>query len=83
METPSELENVAGQRDAVTITEREYEGESVVAVDFGPAAGEPSVDVVAETAIVVVDGEQHEFAVPPNADEVRINGGVLTIRAER
>ena len=83
METPSELESVAGEREAVTITEREYDGESVVAVDFGPGAGTPSVDVVGGTAIVVVDDEQYEFDVLPNADEVAINGGVLTIRAER
>ncbi|WP_135821424.1 DUF7127 family protein [Halostella litorea] len=83
MKTPSELESVAGEREAVTIAEREYDGESVVAVDFGPAAGEPSVDVVGGTAIVVVDDAQYEFDVPPDADEVTTNGGVLTIRAER
>lgn len=80
METPTELRDVAGAQDDVTITRRDYEGETVIAVDFGPVTDEPSLDVVGDTAIVVFDGRQLEFDVPPDAKEVTLNGGVLTIR---
>ncbi|NHN48823.1 hypothetical protein G9464_14635 [Halostella sp. JP-L12] len=80
METPAELEDAAGEREEITITEREYDEESLVAVDFGPAGGTPTVDVIDGTAIVVVDGEQYEFEMPPGASDVAVNGGVLTIR---
>ncbi len=82
METPPELEAAAGERGDVVITNREYDDESVIAVDFGSVAGEPSVDVVGKTAIVVVDGRQLEFDVPAGADEVTVNDGILTIRKE-
>ncbi|WP_408958647.1 hypothetical protein [Natrinema sp. 74] len=80
METPPELRDVAGDQNDITISNREYEDESVIAVDFGPIAGEPSVDVVGETAIVAVDGRQYEFDVPADATDVTVNDGVLTIR---
>lgn len=80
METPSELEAAAGDRDDVTITTREYDDEQVIAVDFGPTGDEPSLDVVDETAIVVVGDQQFEFDVPADANEVTVNDGVLTIR---
>lgn len=80
METPPELKDVAGDEDDITISNREYEDESVIAVDFGPVSGEPSVDVVGGTAIVTVDGEQFEFDVPSGASDVTVNDGVLTIK---
>ncbi|RQG94568.1 DUF7127 family protein [Natrarchaeobius chitinivorans] len=79
METPPELQAAVGRTEDVTITNREYDDESVIAVDFGPAAGEPELDVVAETAIVVVDNIQFEFDVPPDATDVVVNGGILTL----
>jgi hypothetical protein len=83
METPNKLEEVAGEREAVEIGDREYGGENVVVVDFGPAADEPPVDIVDDTAIVVVDGTQFEFEVPENASDVTVNGGILTITEEK
>ncbi len=80
METPPELEAAAGNRDDVTITTREYDDEAVVAVDFGLVTGEPTLDVVDDTAIVVVGGAQFEFDVPPEATDVIVNDGILTIR---
>lgn len=80
METPSELEDVAGDEDEITISNREYEDESVIAVDFGPLDGVPSLDVVGETAIVTVDDEQFEFDVPAGATDVTVNDDILTIR---
>jgi hypothetical protein len=38
-----------------------------------------TVDVVDNTAIVVVDGQQLEFDVPAEASEVTVNDGILTI----
>ena len=80
METPPELEAAAGDKDDVTITEREYEDEQVIAVDFGPTGGKPSLDIVDDTAIVVVDDEQFEFDIPSDANEVTVNDGILTIK---
>jgi hypothetical protein len=83
METPNELEEVAGNQEAIEITERDYDDENVVAVDFGPAGGELTVDIVDDTAIVIVDGKQFEFEVPENASDVTINDGILTITEEK
>ncbi|WP_436346467.1 DUF7127 family protein [Natronorubrum sp. FCH18a] len=80
METPPELETAAGDREEITITKREYDGEQVIAVDFGPTGDTPSLDVVDGTAIVVVDGTQLEFDVPADATDVTVNDGILTIR---
>lgn len=79
METPTELEAAAESQEEITISRREYDDETTIAVDFGPIAGSPSVDVVDDTAIVVVGGKQYEFAVPSDADEVTVNDDILTI----
>ncbi|ELZ00187.1 hypothetical protein C482_08943 [Natrialba chahannaoensis JCM 10990] len=79
METPPALE-AAGEQDEITITKRQYDEEQIIAVDFGQVAGQPTLDIVGETAIVVVDGTQFEFGIPPDATEVKMNDGVLTIR---
>lgn len=83
METPSELEDVAGKREEIKITERDYEGENVVAVDFGPTGDEPAVDVIDDTAIVVVGDRQFEFEVPDGATDITVNDGILTITEEK
>ncbi|PGF18038.1 hypothetical protein CP556_19345 [Natrinema sp. CBA1119] len=80
METPPELKDVAGDGDEITISNREYDDESVIAVDFGPTGEHPSVDVVDDTAIVTVGGRQFEFDVPTEASDVIVNDGVLTIK---
>lgn len=80
METPPELEAAAGDRDEITISNREYDDESVVAVDFGPTGEKPAVDVVGKTAIVTVGDRQFEFDVPADATDVTVNDGILTIR---
>ncbi|ADD07162.1 uncharacterized protein Nmag_3612 (plasmid) [Natrialba magadii ATCC 43099] len=81
METPPELEAAAGEQDEITITNRQYDDEQVIAVDFGQVAGEPTLDTVGETAIVVIDGTQFEFGIPTDANEVKMNDGILTIRS--
>ncbi|WP_129112671.1 DUF7127 family protein [Halegenticoccus tardaugens] len=80
METPRELEAEANRRGDVAIRRYDYDGDTVIAADFGPAVGELSVDVVDDTAIVVLGGQQFEFEVPAEAHEVTVNDGVLTIR---
>jgi hypothetical protein len=83
MKTPPEIEAAAGSADEITISEREYDEEQVIAVDFGPGAETLELDVVDETAIVVGGGEQFEFGVPPDASDVTVNDGILTITADR
>lgn len=80
METPPELEAAASEREEITITKREYDDEQVIAVDFGPIAGQVELDVVDDTAIVVTGGRQLEFEVPSDADDVTVNDGILTIK---
>lgn len=63
------------------VRQYEYGDETVLVADFGPVSG--SVDVVDGTAIVVVDGEQHEFSVPAGAARAVMNNGVVSIEVER
>ncbi|SDR27419.1 DUF7127 family protein [Natronobacterium texcoconense] len=83
METPPELEDAAGDRTDITVTNREYDEEQVIAVDFGRDVGEISLDVVDETAIVVAGDDQFEFDIPGDATDVTANDGILTIRKEQ
>ena len=52
----------------------------MVVADFGGVDG--SVDVVDETAIVVVGDEHYEFEVPTGASRAVMNNGVVTIELE-
>ncbi|WP_247001346.1 hypothetical protein [Halosolutus gelatinilyticus] len=78
MEPPRELRDAVGDRDDVMITTREYDSETVIAVDFGPVS-DPNLDVSAGTATVVFDETQFKFDVPADANDVTVNDGVLTI----
>ncbi|ELY84468.1 DUF7127 family protein [Natrinema altunense] len=77
MKVPQSLENV-GQD--VVIRTFEYGDGSVIAVDFGSSAADIAVDIVGSTAIIVADGEQFEFELPPEASAVSGRNGVLTIK---
>lgn len=79
METPRQLRSAADEQEGVTITQREYEGETEIIVDFGPGV-DASVDIVGGTAIVVAGDRQLEFEVPEGASEVTTNDGILFIR---
>ena len=79
MEAPRQLRSAANEREDVRITRRDYEGEDVVAVDFGPGV-DAEVDVVGDTAIVVAGDRQFEFEVPAEATEVTTNDGILVIQ---
>ncbi|MFB6156509.1 MAG: Hsp20/alpha crystallin family protein [Haloferacaceae archaeon] len=65
---------------------RRYEDDDgwTVAADVGTAAGAVDVDVVGETAIVVVETgsgvREAEFELPGEAESVEANNGVLAVR---
>lgn len=75
-------EHIADERD-VFARRYEYDGETVIAVDLGVEAGNANVDIVDDTAIVVIEtaeGErQEEFALPADDARAFIRNGVLTI----
>ncbi|MDQ2050285.1 hypothetical protein RBH26_07280 [Natronolimnohabitans sp. A-GB9] len=77
MKVPSSLENV--DQDDVVVRTVEYDDDSLIAVDFGNSAADISVDVLGSTAIIIANGEQFEFELPPEASEVTARNGVLTI----
>lgn len=76
MKVPHSLENV--DRDIVVRT-FEYDDGSTIGVDFGTSAADISVDVVGSTAIIIADGDQFEFELPPEASAVSARNGILTI----
>ena len=79
MKTPPEL-RAAEKRENIVITTREYADETIIAVDFGPSVAAPTLDIVDDTAIVVLDDQQFEFGIPPEATDVTLNDGILTIK---
>ena len=79
METPPELETLANSAVDIAVSNHDYDGEHVIAVDFGPDVRDPSLDVVDGTVTVVVEGRRFEFELPSTANDVTLNDGVLTI----
>ena len=77
MKVPNSLRNV--DKDDVVVRTVEYDDGSLIAVDFGNAAADIEVDIVGSTAIIVANGEQFEFELPPEASDVSAKNGVLTI----
>lgn len=58
----------------------EYDENELLVADFGAVEG--SVEVVGETAIVVVDDDQYDFDVPDGTSRAIMNNGVVTIEVE-
>lgn len=77
MKVPTSLKKV--DRDDIVVRTFEYDDGSVIAVDFGNAAADIELDVLGSTAIIVANGEQFEFELPPEASDVSARNGVLTI----
>jgi len=75
-----------GGADERILRRYEYDDEWAIAADLGAVAdGDAAVDVdvVGETAIVIVDGEtEAELELPGEAASVVAENGVLTIRGE-
>ncbi|MCG1003620.1 MULTISPECIES: hypothetical protein [Halobacterium] len=66
----------------------DYGDETVLVADLGPGEDDGvSVDVVDDTVLVVVDGDepaQHEFDVPEGAvAKALINNGVVTVEVQQ
>ena len=66
--------------DEVAVRRYEYDDGAVLAADFSPAS-EAAVDVLGDTVIVVIDGEQHELDVEGDANAF-ISNGVLTVEVD-
>lgn len=81
MEAPRQLRSAANEQEDVVITHREYDGETVITVDFGPGI-EASLDVVGETVIVVAGDHQFEFERPAEATDITTNDGMLIIKEQ-
>ena len=64
----------------VSLSRYEYEDGVTLAADIGPAR-DADVDVLDDTVIVVVDGEQYDLSVDGDA-EAFIKNGVLTIEVD-
>jgi hypothetical protein len=79
VEAPRQRRSAADEQEEITITRREYEGEDVVAVDFGTGV-DAKVDVGGDAAIVVAGDREFEFEVLEAAIEVTTNDGILVIR---
>ena len=77
------------QNEATTAIARRYDygDHAAVVADFGPDEGDISVDVVGDTALVVVerdgDSETRELSLPEGAAQAYINNGVVSIEVER
>ena len=73
------LRSVREEMDGL-VRRYDYSDGPVIVADIGPADGH--AEVVDGTAIVVVDGEQHEFEVPATASRAVMNNGIVTIEVE-
>ena len=82
MEVPRELRTAADKRE-VNVHEREDDHETVLTVDFGPAAGDLTVDTVGNTALVITGEDQFEFEIPDEVDEVTTNDGMLILKRRK
>jgi len=58
------------------------DGGRTVIADFGVESVEAAVDVVDETAIVTVGGDQVDLELPGAAEGASMHNGVLTIELE-
>lgn len=74
-------------RDEEFLRRYEYDDEWVIAADLGVGDDQVDVDVVGETAIVVVetgaDVREVEFDLPGPDGDVEVNNGVLSITVQK
>ncbi|AGN00971.1 hypothetical protein L593_05110 [Salinarchaeum sp. Harcht-Bsk1] len=76
-----ELQQFINDDDRSVHSVRRDGGQTVVA-DFGPGAGDASVDVVGDTAIVMHGEEQTDIDLPEPVARAFMENGVLTIELE-
>lgn len=70
------------RRDDAVARRYEFDDQAVFVADFG-AATDGTLDVVGDTAIVVVEDEQYEFELPEGAARTSMNNGVVTVEVDR
>jgi HSP20 family molecular chaperone IbpA len=72
----------AGREEQV-LRRYEYDDRYVVAADLGVTEQQVDVDIVGETALVVIETEngvqEAEFGLPDSDGDAAVNNGVLTI----
>lgn len=72
----------AGREEQV-LRRYEYDDSHVIAADLGVTKDQVDVDIVGETAIVVIDTDEGvneaEFELPARDGEAAVKNGVLTI----
>ncbi|USZ67752.1 Hsp20/alpha crystallin family protein [Halorussus salilacus] len=80
------LKHIA-DRDDVFARRYEYEDAEVLAADLGVGEDSATVELLDDTAIVVVEGDdgprQLEFELPEEGAEAFITNGVLTIEVRQ
>ena len=86
MNAPDSLRRIEDE-DGI-VREYNYGDEHVIVIDFGEGYGDATIDIIEDTAIVVIDGdggddgdEKVEFDLPTDATDVTANNGILTITA--
>ena len=76
----------AGREDEV-LRRYEYDDSYVIAADLGVPDDDVDIDVVGETAIVVIETDNEvseaEFGLPSSGGDAAVNNGVLTISIEK
>ncbi|WP_415381143.1 hypothetical protein [Halosimplex sp. TS25] len=80
MEAPRTLQSAAAEDEDIAITRRDFDGETLIVVDFGEGA-DAQLDVVGGTAIVVAGDRQFEFEVSDDVTDLSVNDGMLRIRS--
>lgn len=72
--------------DEAPVRRYQYDEESVVVADIGVPDAAVTVDVVDETAIVVVEdgggSVEREIELPPGATTATVNNGVVTVEGQ-
>jgi hypothetical protein len=69
------------RRDDTVARRYDYDDQVVFVADLGPGR-EGSVDILGDTAIVVVDDEQYEFEIPAGEARGSIANGVVTVEVD-
>jgi hypothetical protein len=59
----------------------DYDDQVVFVADLGPGR-DGTVDILGDTAIVVVDDEQYEFEIPAGEARGSIANGVVTVEVD-
>lgn len=74
-------------RQSEHVRQYEYDNSYVIAADLGVPDDDIDVDILGETAIVVIetDGEvnEAEFELPGTGGDAVVNNGILTITVEK